>query len=916
MAKAITGAGIPASTESAEPQGVKIVISPLDSLGQLDPGIVDEVKEAMPAADESFVILNKGKTIYGIGKDDVGAMYAAYDIGEQFELMSPKPDARKIKDKALAPSIEIRAVNPFLHVTAINDPKSWFHDEEYWKTYLDELSVDRFNLIDIHAMYELVSTFFPNCYLYLTHSDDFPDIGVSKEEADRNLAMLNRIIDLALERGIRISLMSYHASWRMTSDDETEEPSDEDLQKYTADAVKTIIDRCPKLWMIGFRIGESGRSADFFDKSYMKGIKEASRDIYLFTRTWHTSREQVLAIPESYPNKTFLEIKYNGEQLGLPYLAMTYNRHHASPDYTWEYYSNWPRKYKIIWQIRANGTHRLFRWGDPTFVVRASEATKLAAGAGFSLESMTSYYPKTDYFYNPEKGFDYFKWDHQRNWFYFMLWGRLSYNPNEPREVWINRFAKHYGEKAADDVYEMMVQLSGIVPFIYSWRCIGVDHRSTAPEYETVGNLREFAANHPLDPHSISSIDEYVDNIFSKDELIDAKLNPFESADLIESYAEKALAAADRAAKNVAGDNKEFESLCVELKLLNELALYYSNKIRASVYFNIFEKKLTYPELKLAREYTLKAHDHWDKLSTLGEENFGQILDTLVMRKHLAKPTFTWREVQFQLQEDLDLLDAAEAEFNKRQESKGKVLFIGHSPKLIAQEGMPLEIVATVATTKDADVEITYKPDGSKDSRSIKMEYSGDDKSYSASIPAEDAKGDIQYFITAKAGGAQGRYPGKPIKSSSKDYDIMDYYYGNARDDSVNEKQRLKFESKKFVPVTFTTDNIPPEVMLEKAEVAKGGESVEIVISVRDASPVAKAVLHYKPMPTYYTWQKTDMEDIGDGKFSITMPLDSEGLLYYFNVADKFNNAVAYPDFLLETPYFIIESWDPANSPY
>ena len=49
--------------------------------------------------------------------------------------VSEGKDLFDIADKTGAPSLEIRAVNPFLQVDAFNDPKSWYYDEEYWKTY-------------------------------------------------------------------------------------------------------------------------------------------------------------------------------------------------------------------------------------------------------------------------------------------------------------------------------------------------------------------------------------------------------------------------------------------------------------------------------------------------------------------------------------------------------------------------------------------------------------------------------------------------------------------------------------------------------------------------------------------------------------------------------------------------------------
>ena len=67
--------------------------------------------------------------------------------------------------------------------------------------------------------------------------------------------MLNRIIELAEQRGVHVSLMDYAMDFPGISH------GDEDkMIAQTSWAVSEILKRCPKLWMFGFRIGESGKS--------------------------------------------------------------------------------------------------------------------------------------------------------------------------------------------------------------------------------------------------------------------------------------------------------------------------------------------------------------------------------------------------------------------------------------------------------------------------------------------------------------------------------------------------------------------------------------------------------------------------------------------------------------------------------
>ncbi len=902
--------------------GAEIVIADISLEGKAKQ-LAAELELRIPTSAESYVVTGEGDFLTGIGSDSVGAMYAAYDIAEQLEsAMTSGRELEGLQTRTRIPFMEIRAVNPFFHVEAFQDRNSWYYDEEYWKSYLDELSRDRYNLLDIHAMYGLYSTFFPNCFLYLLTSDKYPDVGVPREQAEKNLAMFNRIIELAKERGIRVSLMSYHASWDLTAAARNEanrrNPTDAELAEYTRDVVKQIIKKCPDLWMIGFRIGESGRDENFFEKSYLAGISDAGRDIMLFTRTWLAKPRQVRQIADAYPGRTFIEIKYNGEHLGLPYQSMTVNRRSDAPSYTYENYTDWPRNYKIIWQIRANGTHRLFRWGDPEFAERTMRSVRFGSGAGFSMEPMTSYYPLTDYFFKPELGYDYFTWDHQRNWFWYMLWGRMAYNPDTNREVWLNRFRQKFGPEAAEDTYETVVQMSRIVPLIYSWRCLGPDHRDMAPEYETGGSLDEFTANYPLDPDNIYSIKEYVDHFLFKDPLLGVKLNPFEAADILDDYANTAEAAAARAADKIEPGNREFKSLQAELTMLVNLARYYSSKIRAATYFEFFKQKYTYPEYRWAQEYTAMSQQYWDRLSTAGEKYFRPILDTLRMRKQVNKPTFTWRELQPQLDEDTAQLVAAAQAVQKKIYEPGKFV-VYHLPAYVALEGEPLKVSATIYTPdENTSVQLRYRTKGAEDFTVVAMKPEEGSPTFVAQIPGEAATGQVEYYITAAQGKKKARYPGKAsfLELEPRDYNIEDYASGYAGVAERERKKRIRFEKQKYVTVDFIMENEPPVISAEAINVLDEGERVEIVARVEDESPLLAVNLFYKPMPTNYLWKHTEMESAGNGLFKTTLELTPSGLLYYFNAVDTQYNAATYPDFLNETPYLVLDSWDPEMNPY
>jgi hypothetical protein len=58
-------------------------------------------------------------------------------------------------------------------------------------------------------------------------------------------------------------------------------------------------------------------------------------------------------------------------------------------------------------------------------------------------------------------------------------------------------------------------------------------------------------------------------------------------------------------------------------------------------------------------------------------------------------------------------------------------------------------------------------------------------------------------------------------------------------------------------------------------------------------------------MPSTFEWESVEMKNAGQDRYTCTVPLTAEGVLYYFEAADSSGNAANYPEFLRETPYFV-----------
>lgn len=835
---------------------------------------------------ESFSVKKPapGEIVAACG-DDVGAMYAALDLAEQIALLAPRSDVwQGMKEKQGNPAIPLRGVNFFLEVQAFQDPNSWYYQEDYWQGYFDMLARCRFNLVDLHATYEMTSTLFPNVYPYLVKSEKFPEVGVSAEDAARNFEMFKKIVQMAKDRGIKVGLMSYIASWKWYVPGVPEPPyeeTDDALVAYTAECVEKIALGCPELAMIGFRIGESGKEEDFYHKSYLAGLAASGRDMALYLRTWVANPENVLKICRDHPGKTYIEIKYNGEQLGLPY-HVAGGRMTRWGSYSFESYTNQPQPYTIIWQIRANGTHRLFRWGDPEFVRRTVLTTTLAGSAGFVLEPMNAYSWHDDHWHNTDAvDHSWFRWVYQRDWFWNMLWGRLSYDPQVPEEVWLAEFKRRFGPEAGEHVYRAVVTASQIVPLCYSSHCLGPDHRDMAVEFETAGDLDTFIKTPPFDTTVLQPIADYVQSYLEGKP--DARMSPIAVADSLAEVAQASQNEMLEARRLFEGEPKEFECLQMDIQALGALADYYRCKLLAAVELAFFDRTGDYSRLLSAWEHAREAFWAWTNLSAITKQHYRPFREPLRMGRD---KDFHWWDQIPKLARDFEVLAAREKQFREGLPSRGAKPRIGLVPVLRVSEKLPaVQLAATVqsqATRRLATV--FFRQPGAATFQEIQMTPQPDGWTFSAEIPrASIPPAGLEYYIEATAG-----------SGADKQTEITPVYH-----------------------LHTSTDVAGPELSATSCSVSREKQQATVMATATDKSGIASVQLVYKPLPSTEDWRTMEMRQVGD-HWEAAFPATPAGALYLFRAVDKAGNASQYPEFLTslgpsgfrgERPYFVIEPW-------
>lgn len=610
----------------------------------------------VPEKAESFAIARHGNDIFIVGRDSTGTMYGLLELAERVKMDGP--DALMVKAPIIqSPYLEFRAVNPFLTLPMPNDKEWWFHSEEFWSGYLDMLARSRINRLDLHGMYDIVSTHYFNMLPYFTYSERFGYVGVGPEEAKKNVLMLRNVIRMAHARGIKVSLMNYYATWNMPGSPNPPYPQTEGyLADYTREAVAQLLAKIPELDMFGFRIGESGMDGDFYRESYLKGIGESGAHPELFTRSWGATRENVTGIANESGSPVYLEIKYNGEQYGEPY-QVAGGRMSGWRDYSYQDFLSYPRPYRVIWQVRTNGTHRAFRWGNPEWAARTVRSATLGDAAGISVEPLNTYYPMTDFMHKHGVKHDKIHWGYQRDWFFYELWGRLAYNPDLGEQVWLAEFRDRFGD-AGEHLYRATTESSKIVDLGYTFYALGPDHREHAPDLETGGDLNAWLKGEPFDTQVAQSIQEYVDNTLAGKP--SGKASPIEGAEMINQAADNSLRQLDAIQ---VGLSDEGQCMVEDIRALAALGHYYASKLQAATELGFLKATGDKEYGKLAEQYASNASAAWHDLVEVTGRHYQPFIENLRMDTLFG---FHWRKEEAGLKKDFTIIRKAMAKADGR----------------------------------------------------------------------------------------------------------------------------------------------------------------------------------------------------------------------------------------------------------
>lgn len=595
----------------------------------------------VPEKPESLLFHKSGlggkQTLLLSGSDDRGLMYALLEAADRIGWAKDKAfPLSEVRDAVESPSVDDRGVTIF--TMQKHQYEDRLHDENYWTQYLDMLADDRFNTIEVLFGYETNGY---NCPVYPYYLDvqGFPDVkvvGLSKAEQQSNLADLHRLVRMAHERGLRVTFGIWCHYYRLTAEmtpvDLSKPPApytvsgltDANLASYTLAAIGQFLGEFHEIDAVQMlMMDESGlKTSDMkqFWKEIFPAFKKAAPNIQYELRAKGIS-DDLIRQGLDLGLKLRVNTKYWTEQVGLPFFQTRVD----FPDQQTRRggYSDmlrYPRDYKLHWTLWTSGSLRVLLWGDPEYVRRFAASTHLGGATGFEIyeplaTKMAGHAHDLKPFELLSPAYRYYDYEFQRYWYFFQVFGRVSYNPNTPEEEWDHEFVARYGKNAAPFIKQGLQRASQILPEITAY-CQPADHYPTTrgwPERQRQGDLPQYVEANPSDPQQFESMKDAADDIIEGRS--SPKITPMQSSQWFaraSSDVRKLVAQAEQNAGPHPG--KEFASTIVDLKILSDLAAYHSHRAAAGLSYALFEKTNDLKALDDAIYSETEATDAWSDI--------------------------------------------------------------------------------------------------------------------------------------------------------------------------------------------------------------------------------------------------------------------------------------------------------------
>ena len=576
------------------------------------------------------------------GGDSDGVLYGVMEVLEQLQTRGA------VEPVGQSPRLEFRAIKfnlpyvPYREGTALRLHAETCRDLAFWERFLDMMVDNRLNTLTLWSLHP---------FHLMVRNEKYPEAcDLSDAELADWQAFWHELFRMAKVRGIDTFIVNWNI---FTSpafakhhglEDYLQRPSPNYIGPgnnsplvvdYMRTSITQVIDTYPDLTGLGASIGERDKNLEqaeriqFVQDTFGDGMKAASRPIRFIHRlpfgkgsdssgrdgltTEEMTRQSIESLDIGSPIIT--EAKFNWSHgHSSPKLIKIHGGPMGST-----YWDPVPTEYSIHWMIRNEDFFAL-RWCEPDFIRKHIELNGHDYVGGYYTGS-ECYIPAKDYMTAPEfvTGYAF-----ERQWLFYMAWGRLLYNPELTDEVFINECRRRYGNagealfKALKLGSRMPLMLGTLFNFswdytLYSEGFLAYSVKSNPDKLITVEEL----IKHPtLDPDYLS-VAQYCDLLREEKTVPQGKVSPLEVASDLTRDGKAAL---ELLKPLLSGEPSK--ALTVELadaRAWAYLSLYFADKLRTAVAYRRFLDRGDTAQAEKAVRALGRAVGHWENLVAVTE---------------------------------------------------------------------------------------------------------------------------------------------------------------------------------------------------------------------------------------------------------------------------------------------------------
>lgn len=629
--------------------------------------------------NEGYQIINfsDNKKIVIAAGDATGAMYGLQTLTDYFRINN---DIYGISPVLENPLFEYRIIKFNLPWSPYRDsPATRIHmetcrDLHFWERFLDMMAENRFNVLSLWNLHP-----FP----YMIRAKNFPEATpFNDQEISEWKSFWQQLFRMAKNRGIQ----TFIVNWNIVVSPEFAKAygarqfndTSELVRRYIRESVTQVINEYPDLtgigvtladWMNNFNGDMSARQREnWIEDTFVKGMQQADRKIKFLHRSVlagspiemrRVINHAALAEP------ALVEIKFNWSHgHSTPTLAITHDYNSGKIDE--RFWTPRPRNYNIEWMIR-NEDFFILRWGQPDFIRKHIEVNDHPYVNGYFVGS-EGYIPALDYSrkISSKKTWQY---GFEKQWLFYMLWGRLLYDPDTPDSVFENAFDLRYGKGTGHDLLQAY-QLASDMPLK-----LASFHRSTwdytlysegflAPRpsdgetfYDDSSDfisVDELIYHETLDP-SMISIQDYVKKKVSKEHIPGDMITPVELADTLERHGNQALKFVRNLENSPEFKWTSLQSELEDITTWSYLSLYFAQKLRGGIALQMYRKTGAVTKKDEAVDFLKEALNSWQKVVEHTKDRYAPVPYVAIPEDAKDITAFSWAYFLPQAQHDIDI---------------------------------------------------------------------------------------------------------------------------------------------------------------------------------------------------------------------------------------------------------------------